>query len=104
MNIEINTKDKTITLLEDISLFELDELMDSDLITDLKEWKIIKSLKVEYYPTNPLPWIIPTPYNPTPYWYITGGDTLIVNSSKINSNDGYWGSVECSCNTTINTY
>ena len=48
MNIELNTKNKTIKILEECSFKELESFLKN--LDDYKEYKVISDIKYEYWP------------------------------------------------------
>jgi hypothetical protein len=89
MKIEINTTEKTIKLLEDISVKEMIELGDS--IKNFKEYKLIQSKEIHYVQ---VPQYIYYDYNRTnpctPIWTTTGTitDGTIITTTNGNTTTG----------------
>lgn len=70
MNIEIDTKEKVIKLVKDVTVEELSYFLLENPLPQLKDYKIKVSkeiVHVPYYVTSPEPNPNPTPYLPWPW-------------------------------------
>ena len=93
MNFEIDTKQKTITLLEDCSIKELLEIKQW-LGEDWEQYKLTQRVitlqKDHWYPWTPInpylsnPFIYNTPPNPLPFQVYCTDDSIMKQKFKVN--------------------
>lgn len=85
MKIEINTTEKYVKILEDISAKELLNLMDN--IKNIEDYKILQTKEIVY--TQPIQYIYDRYYiNPyTPIWTTSTGTGVTITTS---TNGGYY--------------